>query len=240
MKTVALAVVASIGVLFSAGPQSPAPVSARVDHLILGAADLDAGMREFEEKTGVRPAIGGQHPGRGTRNALASLGEGHYLEILAPQADAADSDRVRALRALARLTPAGWAISVRDAEAARARLAAAGFGLSNAEPGARTRPDGTRLEWTTFEIARPEIAGAPFFIRWGERTTHPSQDAPGGCRLDRVQATTPAADDLRRALSAVSVDVPVAAGKDAGLEIVLSCPKGTVTFSAAGGASVPR
>jgi len=240
MKIVAVGPLLCAGVLFLAAAPSPAPGPAHIDHLILGAADLDAGVREFSERTGVRPAIGGEHPGRGTRNALASLGDGHYIEILAPQAGAADSDRVRALRALTGLTPAGWAISVRDTDASRARLAAAGFGLSDVEPGARARPDGTRLEWTTFEIARPKIQGAPFFIRWGDRTTHPSQDSPAGCGLERVQATTPDADALRRALSAVSVDVPVAAGKDAGFEIVLSCPKGPVTFSAAGGASVPR
>jgi hypothetical protein len=240
MKIVALGVAACAGALALGASPPPVPASARIDHLILGTADLEAGVREFTERTGVRPAIGGEHPGRGTRNALASLGDGHYIEILAPQAGAADSDRVRALRALTRLTPAGWAISVRGTDAARARLAAAGFGLSDLEPGARARPDGTRLEWTTFEIARPSIQGAPFFIRWGDRTIHPSQDSPPGCRLERVQATTPDADALRRALTAISVDVPVTAGGAAGLEIVLTCPKGPVTFSAAGGASVPR
>jgi hypothetical protein len=168
------------------------------------------------------------------------LGGGHYVEILAPQASAADSERVRALRTLADLTPVGWAVSLPDMDAARSRLIAAGFALSDVAPGSRARPDGTLLEWATFEIARPQIAGAPFFIRWGDRTTHPSQDSPPGCRLERLRVVSPAADDLRRALAALPVDVAVAAGERGALEIRLGGPKGTVTFSAAAASSAPR
>ena len=73
---------------------------ARVDHLILGVSDLQAGIRAVEKQTGVRPVRGGRHPGGGTRNALISLGERHYLEILAPDPDQEPGDRSRELKAL--------------------------------------------------------------------------------------------------------------------------------------------
>ena len=223
-----------LGLAYGALAQAVAPDSrateVHVDHLILGARDLDEGIRRFEERTGVRPMVGGEHPGRGTRNALVSLGPGLYIEILAPQASAPDAGRVAELRALTDLVPYGWAVFVRDVDAARRRLGDAGLGLSEIQPGSRARPDGSLLQWKTFDVEKPKIAGIPFFIRWGDGTTHPSQDSPAGCRLQRLRVATPDAAAMRRAFAALPLDVAAEAGPRAGLDITLECPKGTVRF----------
>jgi hypothetical protein len=232
MKSLVLTVMGlACGIAAHAASPSASKSAMQVDHLILGIRDLDEGIRRFEERTGVRPMVGGEHPGRGTRNALVSLGPGLYVEILAPQAGAPDSGMAAGLRALADLTPMGWAVSVRDVEAARRRLGAAGFGLSGVMPGARARPDGSRLEWQTFGVEKPQIAGVPFFIRWGDRTTHPSQDSPAGCHLEALRVLTPNDDDLRRALAALPLDIPVEEAVRPGMEVRLRCPKGTVRLS---------
>lgn len=44
----------------------------RVDHLLYATPDLNRGVEEIEKLIGVRATEGGQHPGRGTRNALPS------------------------------------------------------------------------------------------------------------------------------------------------------------------------
>ena len=40
--------------------------AAGVDHILIGAASLDDGIRAFESATGVTPVRGGRHPSRGT------------------------------------------------------------------------------------------------------------------------------------------------------------------------------
>lgn len=210
------------------------PVEARpdvqIDHIILGTADLDEGIARFEKRTGVRPAFGGRHPGRGTQNALASLGSGRYVEIIAPQPDAAESTDFRGLRQLEDLTPIGWAVSTKDIVASVQWLNGAGFETSTPAPGSRLRPDGKTLEWATFGIVKPRLERAPFFIRWSSASVHPSADSPAGCALTALNlAVTPGQEDgrLRELLG-------VGAGRSSSvpMEIVLQCPKGRVRFPA--------
>lgn len=58
-----------------------------IDHVVVGISDLEVGIAAFASLTGVTAAYGGAHPTTGTHNALASLGDDVYLEILSPNPD---------------------------------------------------------------------------------------------------------------------------------------------------------
>jgi len=93
-----------------------------LDHLLLGCNDLNRAVSFVEEHTSVRAATGGVHPGRGTRNALLSLGERRYLEIISidpAQEKVADfaMPLVNMLKSLTTPRLVGWAAHPADIEA---------------------------------------------------------------------------------------------------------------------------
>ncbi|MEO7655105.1 MAG: VOC family protein [Sphingomicrobium sp.] len=221
--------------LVGCSPCEPGPLTRidlpRIDHVIVGVDNLERGIAEIERRTGVRPIIGGVHPGAGTRNALLSLGEGTYLEIIAPNpAEPVASAEVEQLRALKRTTPIGWAVSARDADALRSTMQSTDFPLTPPEPGSRRKPDGTLLSWVTFGFANFDHPLAPFFIVWGEPSKHPSRTSPAGCTLQSLNLRDPAANPLRRAIEPLHVPVNVGQSAKSGMKLILFCPRGAVTF----------
>lgn len=196
---------------------------AQLDHIVVGIRRLHDGIAQFEQLTGVRAGVGGKHPGRGTENALVSLGSGTYLEILAPQEGAALSAQDQTLRALDRLTIIDWAVSVPEVDGAVAALKSAGFTASPAQPGARLTPAGERLDWTTFALRGTDIDAAPFFIRWSPNTRHPSTTAPAGCELDALVIQDPASDKLATAMRALDVPYVTIAKGALHIEATLTC-----------------
>ena len=168
---------------------------------------------------------------RGTENALVSLGSGSYLEIIAPQATASDDDPfVKHLRHLPSPTVVGWAVHVPDVSDAADRLKRAGFQTSSPQPGSRITPEGKKLEWTTFEVEKPEIETAPFFIRWSESTVHPSI-AEVKCSLVSFQIEEPRGADLKRLLATLSVTVPVRNAAQSRFQLTIQCGDRRATFS---------
>lgn len=199
-----------------------------IDHLILGVNDLDRGMAEFARRTGVTPVKGGVHPGRGTQNALASLSDGRYIEILAPSHEAGTTADART--AFATLTPVGWALHTTDLKRAVTAMRAAGFTVSEIHPGARARPDGVQLSWQTADVSGAGLDAAPFFIMWGAGTPHPSTQSPRGCTFRSASMTEPDPAPLMKFLATAGVKVAVAKADTPHMTIVLACPAGEVTF----------
>lgn len=66
-----------------------------LDHLVIGAASLEAGVRFIRDKLGVDITPGGKHESMGTHNHLMRLGRGSFLEVIAIDPDAGDPPRPR-------------------------------------------------------------------------------------------------------------------------------------------------
>jgi hypothetical protein len=227
-RKVAMGLVAGLAlvtsVCLSAGPAAP---KAQVDHILLGIDDLDRGIDAFEQLTGVRPVYGGKHPG-GTHNALVSLGDGAYLEILALQPGVPPPKEYAGLEQLHTLTPIGWAVSSKESAQLRERLTAAGMAVTEPNAGSRKTPAGATLSWQTFGL-KDNFDDAPFFIVWSAQTAHPSTTSPTGCKLRQWRIASPHQknlEQLRRTLDLQLLDL--ADASTTALSVSLSCPKGPV------------
>src|ERR1039458_1778517 len=98
-----------------------------LDHLILAINDLDRGIAWVEQRTGVRAAFGGVHPGRGTRNALLSLGPDCYLEIIAPDPQQSSPAWFSQILTLPEPRLIAWAVHTSDLAALAQTAEAAGL-----------------------------------------------------------------------------------------------------------------
>ena len=164
-----------------------------LDHILLGSTDLQGGIDFVERHTGVRAIFGGVHPGRGTQNALLSLGERRYLEIIAPDPaqPGVKNPIASGLHSLTEPRLIGWAAHPGSLSAFAEKLRAAGIKFEGPTPGSRKRPEGQLLKWQTLSLADTDSGLLPFFIEWSQDSVHPSVDAPKGCALPSFAAETP-------------------------------------------------
>jgi hypothetical protein len=202
----------------------------KIDHLVYATPDLAIGVEQVERLLGVRAAPGGQHPGRGTRNALIALGEATYLEIIGPDPEQPEPDRPRPfgideLKASRLVT---WVAKGRDLERIVEDAKHQGIDLGGVQAGSRRRPDGVVLSWRLTDVSKPRAGGiVPFFIDWG-KTPHPARTSTQGCVLVDLRAEHPDAERVQRMLTGVGLELPVDAGPAPALIATISTPRGRV------------
>jgi hypothetical protein len=208
----------------------PVSLPEKLDHILLGVSDLQGGIDFVDNHTGVRAIFGGVHPGRGTQNALLSLGERRYLEIIAPDPaqPGVKNPIASGLHSLTEPRLIGWAAHPGSLSALAEKLRAAGIKFEGPTPGSRKRPDGRLLKWQTLMIADTESGLLPFFIEWSQDSVHPSVDAPKGCALLSFAAESPDPEKLAATLKTLNLDLPVQPGNKPRLHVVISGPKGNL------------
>jgi hypothetical protein len=218
-RVLALGAASALAIAAPVAAQAPAPPARpaleALDHLILAVPDLERGIAEIAERTGVVAIPGGSHPGRGTRNALLSLGAGHYLEILAPDPAQPESKQGEPaqIAELERPLLGGWAVAATDLAAELGQIRARGLEIAGPFPGGRDRPDGTKLSWQTAFVSGPLADSLPFLIEWGADSPHPSSDAPLVGQLVALTIVHPDPPAVRAALARLGLDCPVVKGE---------------------------
>jgi len=204
---------------------------AMLDHILLGSNDLDAGIAFVEQHTGLRAAFGGVHPGRGTRNALLSLGTGCYLEIIAPDPQQAGVPDPYGLQSLATPRLVNWAVHLASLDEQVRRLTEADIAFEGPTAGSRNRPDGRVLHWRTLRLKDDRHGLLPFFIEWGAGSVHPSADAPKGCRLVRFGAAAPRPDELGAVFARLGIEVRVESSDRPQLRAAIAGSQGELSLT---------
>jgi hypothetical protein len=194
--------------------------NALIDHLVYATPDL-----AVVDRLGISLSPGGPHLGLGTRNHLASLGVGAYLEVIGPDPEqpAPAGPRLFGIDELDEPRLVAWAARVSDISSAVSRAKAHGYDPGPVTPMSRRRPDGALLEW---QLTPPGPGLLPFLIDWGS-TPHPAEAAVRGAELVSFTGSHPDPDSIHKGLSALGVELTVEVGEPA-LRAVIRTPAGEV------------
>ena len=207
-----------------------------VDHIVYNCGDLEKGVDAVEKLTGVRATMGGKHTNRGTHNALLSLGEGAYLEIIAP--DPSQPGIVpRSFRLYDERThDALSAFAVRPTDGSTIEELQARLGAGPVVDMQRMKPDGTLLKWqmTPGPGTPGSSAGGvePWIIDWKD-AEHPSVSSPVGCKLVKLEIADPRGESIGPVLIggmglATPIDVCRVADDTTSIVAVIESPNGIV------------
>ena len=211
-----------------------------LDHIVIGAASLEAGVAWCEATLGVAPGPGGKHAFMGTHNRLLRIdGPGFaqaYLEIIAIDPAAPPPGRARwfglddgAVQAQLAQGPCllGAVVRTPNVEMLRWGLITLGDVPGDLLAAQRATPQGT-LSWRILvrdDGALPAGGGLPTLIQW--QGTHPTTAmaaSPVALQSVSFGAITPREAELLRLRG------PQVAAGGPQLRVVLACPHGSITL----------
>lgn len=170
---------------------------------------MEATCRELENRLGVRASAGGQHPGRGTHNALIGIGPDAYLEIIGP--DPLQPEIRPVWFGIDQLTSpklVTWAVRV-DGLEAFVKEVSPDVNVGAIRSASRQTPAGTTLSWQLTEPQLVQGVGlVPFLIDW-HASQHPAHSAITGPPLVQLRLEHPEPETIRKQLNALRVEVSI-------------------------------
>ncbi len=231
----------------------------QIDHLVVMASTLDAGVQWCEETLGITPGLGGEHEKYGTHNRLFKIASPKfplaYFEIIAinPQAVIPKRSQVprwfdmddKALQKAVADRPQliHFVTSTDDVKAARHVLRTQGIERGQVVHASRKSGKGT-LNWqiTVREDGERLFNGTlPTLIQWGKPDAteplrlHPRNSLPrSGVTLQSLGISHPSGVKLQAAYESIGLaDVTVETGP-ANIMATLQTPKGLVQLQSFG------
>jgi len=201
-----------------------------LDHFLIGVCDLEVGVKEFAERTGVMPTKGGIHPSQGTANYLVTLGNNIYLEIIGPIPDKEPFGMGLHLNKFTQPQLFWYAATSQCMADTVNQAKSLGFDYLGPIQGERLTAENIKLTWEILELGNHPYAGCmPFIIDWKD-TPHPSSTIIPKLELNKFKVSTAADKDLLSSFDALGLTVDVLPGT-AELYLELSTPKGIVHYS---------
>ena len=199
---------------------------------MLAAPHLDRACAQFEAATGVRPAFGGAHPGRGTHNALVAFDGSSYLEIIAPDPAQPATGMSAPMARLTKPTLMHWAVRCSGLAPVAERFSAMGWNPTDVRRMHRTPPGGARLDWELFGVHTHRYGGlAPFFIDWLD-CPHPATTSPRVGPIVTIQITSPEPTQLHALIEELGIGVEVLTGTPC-LALTFASPRGEIRHEGA-------
>lgn len=209
-----------------------------LDHLAVTAPSLAVGAAWVRDILGVAPEGGGEHPRMGTHNLLLRLGEGLFLEVIAPNPAAPRPPRPRwfGLDALASDAPPALSVWVARTDDIRAAVARCPEAFGAIEPMQRGA-----LHWQITipaDGSLPMEGIAPVLIQW-QAQPHPAASLPDyGLSLAGLTLHHPETDRIARLLQPLGLDtqvqvVAIAVGAKPALVAQISTPQGLRVLASA-------
>ncbi|MGQ7793630.1 VOC family protein [Faunimonas sp. B44] len=198
-----------------------------IDHILWAVPDLEEGIETLEKISGVRAVVGGRHPGRGTRNALASLGEDAYLEVISVDPDQSLENNLGAtINAMQHAGLFTFAVQCPNLEELGNAATAGGLPFRGPEDWSRKQPDGHELHWRLAFTEGTKFGHLlPFYIDW-LNSRHPSRTAARGLSLLEFEVAHPEREELASIYKHLGIDVLVRRSDRPSIRALLRGPAG--------------
>lgn len=203
----------------------------QLDHIVLATNNLDEGIKEFQNSTGLRPTYGGRHANSYTHSATVALKGNMYVEILAPKDNL---DSIPAFfQKIHGLTPIGFAVSVNDVSRFKRRIETLGFQTNGINNWLRKKTEPEEFQCNFIMTNDPQLTMNPLFVNWSESAEPSSLESDGSSYLKSLELATPYKEEVEQLFVSnrtLFQQLKFSKRQQAKIRFALQTPKGLIKF----------